>query len=220
MPKLNCLIVDDHLIFTRAMESLLTTFSNIADIHVSSSVNQGLEIIKEPNHKIDVVFLDIHMPEINGLDAIKLIKDSNKRIKIMVITSNIDPLIINKVIELGANAYLPKSCDIDDLKIALNSIESNQFYISPELKKEIEDISIKSNQKFLKNELESSLNALSEREIEVIKMVAKGYNNREIAEKLFLSPLTVKTHRHNILQKLNLNNSAALIRFVTEMGLI
>lgn len=220
MPQLNCLIVDDHLIFTRAMESLLTTFSNIGDIHVSSSVNHGLEIIKEPNHKIDVVFLDIHMPEINGLEAIKLIKDTNKRIKILVITSNIDPLIINKVIELGANAYLPKSCDIDDLKKALNSIESNQFYISPVLKNEIEDISNKLSQKYLNNEFKSSFNALSEREIEVIKMVAKGYNNREIAEKLFLSPLTVKTHRHNILQKLNLNNSAALIRFVTEMGLI
>jgi DNA-binding NarL/FixJ family response regulator len=216
MPVHNCLIIDDHIIFTKAMESLLSTFSNIHSVSTSSNVKQGIDLIHNKNQRIDVVFLDIHMPEVNGLEALKSIKETNKNIKIIIITSNVDPLIINKAIELGADAYLPKSCDIIDLKNAIMSLDNNVFYISPELMKDTRDISIKTSQKFLKNDLESSLNSLSQREIDVVKLIAKGYNNKEIGEKLFLSPLTIKTHRHNILQKLNLNNSAALVRFVQK----
>ncbi len=219
MKKVNCLIIDDHVIFTNAMQMLLGSFDMIGEVLICPNGNDGIAMLQK-DKSIQLLFLDLHMPKINGFEVLSEIKEKNIGVNCIIMSSVIDPIVISKTLELGAKGYLPKSCDLNELRQAILTVLNQETYVSTEFTKDIQRIASNSTERFLENDLSKTYNNLSDREKEIVKMVAQGMQNKEIAEKLFISPLTVKTHRHNILQKLNLNNSAALIRFVTEMGLV
>lgn len=208
--------LDDHLLFTQAFQYLMSEMGVLTHAGSFTRSEDALHCIQ--SQKVDFLFTDLHMPGTSGIEAIQKIRQFDRNIKIIVVSMINDPLVIYKALESGSNGFIPKHTDFNELKEAIDIVTQNQVYLPENLKREIALINHHSQ---LKEKVDNGPNAvLSEREIEIVRYVSRGLTNLEIAEILFLSPLTVKTHRSNILKKLNLNNTAALIHYANQSGLI
>jgi DNA-binding NarL/FixJ family response regulator len=159
--------------------------------------------------------MDINMPVLNGLEATKLIKKEKPEIKIIVVSMFCDAAIVNKMLKAGADAFINKDTGKSELLKAIDKVMKNEKYISPEISTNL-----------FTHLTDRNVNApdhekhLTTREIEIIRYIAEGLTNHEIAHKLFLSPVTIDTHRKNILAKLHLKNSAALVKYAAEHKLL
>ena len=218
MSKYKYIIVDDHRLFAEAISGLLTGIdflSNRGNFHQSAGVVEF--VIK---HEIDLVFLDINMPDINGIEVLKHIKNQRNQTRVIMLSMIEEPLVVLKCMELKANGYLSKNTNFIELQTAVNTVMGGEKYFNNTLQEKINELSIQHSRNWEKNNIDEKLSKLSQRETEILKLIAQGFTNAEIGEKIFLSPLTIKTHRQNILNKLNLNNTAAAVRLASEMGLI
>lgn len=208
---INILVADDHKIIVDGIKSLLIRED---DIQVVADVNNGKKAVQAvQERKIDVVVMDISMPILNGLEATKQIKEYNENIKIIVLTMHEDDQYFNKIIEYGASGYILKNTGHDELVKAIHAVYEGKNYFSSE---------IASRQIMKKYDNATGLPEeahLSKREIEVLKLISEEFKNHEIAEKLFLSTRTVDTHRRNLLQKLNVKNTAGLVKYAISKGI-
>lgn len=208
------LIIEDHLLFAQALSELLSSIDNLKCLGI---LTKGENAVSEINEKKpDIVLLDLNLPDTNGIEVIKQIRKNEIKTQVLVISMLIDPLIVSKALEAGANGFIPKNTSIDELSSALQHLQNGQSFISDSIRNEIEQMQISThfNNGFQDN------NDLSKRELEIIKLIAEGLTNAEIAQQLFISPLTVKTHRTNILRKLELPNTASLVSYAKNLGLI
>lgn len=209
---IDILIADDHKIIVDGLKSLLVRED---DIRVVAEVNNGKKAVQAVQEQhIDVVVIDIAMPVLNGLEATKLIKEHNENIKIIVLTMYEDEQYFNKIIELGASGYILKNTGHDELVKAIHTVYAGNNYFSNEVAA-----------KQIMKKYDTKINALDEaqltkREIEVLKLISEEYKNHEIAEKLFVSTRTVDTHRRNLLQKLNVKNTAGLVKYAIAKGIV
>lgn len=212
------IIVDDHRLFAEAISGLLKGIeflSNRGSFHQSEGVVEF--VIK---NEIDLVFLDINMPDINGIEVLKHLKSQRNQTRVIMLSMIEEPLVVLKCMELKANGYLSKNTNFIELQTAVNKVMGGEKYFNNALQEKINELSIQHSRNWEKNNIDEKLSKLSQRETEILKLIAQGFTNAEIGEKIFLSPLTIKTHRQNILNKLNLNNTAAAVRLASEMGLI
>jgi DNA-binding NarL/FixJ family response regulator len=212
------IIVDDHRLFAEAISGLLKGIeflSNRGSFHQSEGVVEF--VIK---NEIDLVFLDINMPDINGIEVLKQLKSQRNQTRVIMLSMIEEPLVVLKCMELKANGYLSKNTNFIELQTAVNTVMGGEKYFNNALQEKINELSIQHSRNWEKNNIDEKLSKLSQRETEILKLIAQGFTNAEIGEKIFLSPLTIKTHRQNILNKLNLNNTAAAVRLASEMGLI
>ncbi len=210
-------IVEDHFLFAQALENLLSSMGNYTCVEIITDGKFALEKLKlnEP----DIIFLDLNLPNVNGIDLIIQLKKNSIKSKILVISMLIEPLVILKAKDAGADGYLPKNTNMQELENAIASIKNNEFYLPSNLVAEIQNLDIKHNQNWENSDAPSKINLLTEREKEVLKLIVKGFNNNDIAKLLFNSPLTIKTHRKNILKKLGLKNSVALANYAANLNL-
>ncbi|HAS58219.1 MAG TPA: DNA-binding response regulator [Algoriphagus sp.] len=193
--------IDDHLLFAQGVYSLIGTESFIQELSHAQSFKKGLEEVKRIQP--DIILLDYFLPDSDGIASIRELKKVSVSSKIILLTMENNPNIVDKCRMEGAIGYLPKSISKKALIQALNNaIEGIPTF--PE--------STGENTQGL--ETYSKLNILSKREKEIAYLIAEGLTSAEIAEKLFLSDLTVNTHRRNLIQKLGLKNSAQLVAFV------
>ena len=193
--------IDDHLLFAQGVYSLIGTESFIQELSHAQSFKKGLEEVKRIQP--DIILLDYFLPDSDGIASIRELKKVSVSSKIILLTMENNPNIVDKCRMEGAIGYLPKSISKKALIQALNNaIEGIPTF--PE--------STGENTQGL--ETYSKLNILSKREKEIAYLIAEGWTSAEIAEKLFLSDLTVNTHRRNLIQKLGLKNSAQLVAFV------
>lgn len=209
-------IVEDHILFAQAFKFMM---NEVPDFEHLGTINDGslaFAFLKE--HQPDFIFLDINMPQLSGIDIIQQVRNANLQTKIIVVSMLTDALVIAKAIDAGANGYIPKNTDFDELLEAISEVKANRVFLPKDLKHVVEQIDLKHNGNWENRNMDEKVNLLSHREIEIVGLIAKGYTNPEIADQLFLSPLTVKTHRTNILRKLGLKNSASLISFATQVG--
>lgn len=172
------------------------------------------------SEKIDLIFLDLQMPGYNGVDFLIRFRKSYPKIPVMVLTMIQDPVVVFKVMEAGANGYLAKNCSFSQLSNAVQTIINGGVYLDLDMSEKIDRLEQSHNERIEKRNYEDRTNQLSERELEILKLVAQGYTYLEIAEMTKLSPYTVRTHRNNINQKLGFKNSAAAIKYCTDMGII
>jgi len=210
---IHLLIADDHQLIIDGLTKILETEKTIGEIY---SANNGREAVdKVSTHNIDCVIMDINMPVLNGLEATKLIKKERPEIKIIVVSMLCDAAIVSKMMKAGADAFINKDTGKSELLKAINKVMHGEKYISPEISTNLfahlsdRDVSGTENEKHL-----------TTREIEIIRYIADGLTNNEIADKLFLSTGTVDTHRKNMLAKLHLKNSAALVKYAAEHKLL
>jgi DNA-binding NarL/FixJ family response regulator len=208
------LIADDHKIFLDGLNLILNEINYIKIVAQASNGKEAIEAFK--NIEIDIAIIDLNMNDFSGIDLISALKSIQPKCKIIVLSMVDDSSIIKYLLNNYIDAYVIKYGGKQELLEALHSIDQGIPYISP---------SINLNQ--LETEKKQSLNngniwieKLTKREIEIIKLIALQMNSSQISEKLFLSYYTVKTHRKNILQKLELKNTAGLIEFANKNNLL
>ncbi|MBK9508782.1 MAG: response regulator transcription factor [Cytophagaceae bacterium] len=202
---MNLLIADDHTLF---IEGLTMLVSRIEDVHIVGDAKNGKEVIELcQNQKVDLIVMDLEMPQMGGIEATEIIKRDFPNIKIIAVTMLNDYNTIKKALRSGMDGYVVKNLGIAELQNAIETVMNGQIYMSPEITT-ILALGVagrKPNQAYVPD--------LTKREKEVIKLIIDGLTNDLIAEKLFLSPLTVSTHRKNVLSKLNLKNTAMLVKY-------
>ena len=209
MSKINVLLTDDHQIIIDGLKSLL---NNQEEINVAAHANNGREAIRILGLlSIDVLLMDIDMPVMNGIDALKEIRKSYPNVKVIILSMHNEAGMIKNLIEMGANGYLLKSCSQSELINAIKKVASGQSYFSTDVTLALLKPSANQGQP---NEL------LTERETEILKLIAGGFSNKEIGDQLFISHRTVDTHRTNLMKKLDVNNIAGLISYAIRNGIV
>ena len=210
MNKTTILIADDHSILRDGIASLLQSVSSLQVAGTASNGYEVLELIKKTD--FDVCLLDINMPGLDGLETAKLLKVRKPGIKIIMLTTYNDPEIISELIHIGVSGYLLKNSDKQELVEAINKVISGRFYFSAE----VEEIIMK----VVAEKKSTEVIVLTDREIEVLKLLGKEYTNEMIATELHISYRTVETHRKNIMQKTKAHNLAGLLKYAYSHGLM
>jgi DNA-binding NarL/FixJ family response regulator len=202
-------IVDDHPI---VIEGLLKLLDNKEHLRVAGCFTTGAGIIEFMKAQpVDIVLLDISLPDMNGMDLCKEIKILSPGTRVLILSNNSERSIIMQALQNGASGYLLKNASSAELTASIQEALSGQITFSKEVKEIIARPSA--------NELKG-IPQLTKREKEILHMISEGVTTAGIAEKLSLSPLTIETHRRNLLQKFEVKNVAALIKIAVQQGLI
>ena len=212
MNPVNLLIADDHTMFLQGITALLQQEPNITVIDKAINGIEALEIVKKG--VVDFVILDISMPEMDGIELSKILKKQYPNVKILIVSTHSNVMVISRLIRIGVNGYLLKNAEKEELLKAINTIASGENYFAEELEEKH-----LSNSSRIEKQV-SNLTELSSREKEILVLIAHEYNTAEIAEKTFISLNTVNTHRRNLLSKLNAKNTAGLVKYAVENGLV
>ncbi|WP_034601784.1 response regulator [Clostridiisalibacter paucivorans] len=199
--KIKVLIADDHSLMRQGLTQLLQLDKAI---EVIGEASDGEEAVKKSiDLKPDVILLDINMPNMNGIDALRRLKDMGIDSKIIMLTIHDDREYLNETINIGADGYVLKDADSDTLIQAIKEVIRGKSYIQPCLAALLVKKYRKSSGKSIQG---SKKDLLTRREYEVISLIAEGLNNREIADRLFISEKTVKNHVSNIFKKIDVND--------------
>ena len=209
------LVADDHRLFIEGLQYVLKQDLNI---EVAGFALNGKEAIEQCNSKdYDVVLMDIHMPVIDGIQATTTIRQLYPDIKIIILSTASDLSTVSNALKAGAHAYVLKDAGSNELIKALHSVNKNEIYISSSIAHFFSDDSGKS---IRKDYIQFTKNLITTREQAVLRLIADGYTNQQIADTLFISVGTADIHRKNLLGKLKVSNTAALVRFALENKLI
>jgi DNA-binding NarL/FixJ family response regulator len=206
---INVFIVDDHPVVIEGIHSLLQNEKDIAWVGQAMNAQSCLGFFV--NNTADVVLMDISMPGMDGMELCAVMKEKYPGIMILGLSTFNQGLHIRKMMENGASGYILKNSSKEELINAIHAVHDGYIYFSGEA-----GMALQEYQRSSKTELP----VLSNREKEILGLIAEGYTNPQIAEKIFLSPFTVDSHRKNLLAKLNVKNTAALIKFAVEQKLI
>jgi two-component system, NarL family, invasion response regulator UvrY len=211
MAKISILIVDDHTLIRETWSFLLGRNENFEVISEVGDGQTAIEIArdKRPN----IVLLDINMSPLNGFDVLKMIRKLSPGSKVIGVSMHSQPAYAKKMLRLGARGYVTKNSPRQEMLDAIAEVNKGNIYICQEVK------NILSDQMLGDEDTTAGLNQLSEREMEVINQIRDGLSSKEIADKLGISIKTVEVHRHNILKKLKVKNTASLINYINASGL-
>jgi DNA-binding NarL/FixJ family response regulator len=213
--KYHVLIADDHAILREGLCALLSAED---DLEVVGQVDNGRDALHlAASLKPELVLMDLSMPRTNGTEAIRHIKKRYPEIRIIALTVHKADEYIHAALTAGADGYLLKDDCLSELLTAIRSVLGGKLYVSPSVADKV--VTGYLGPKDAPN-ARGSWEALTHREREVIKLVAEGYKNREIAEYLSISPKTVEKHRANLMRKLNLRSAADLTAYAIEKGLV
>ena len=211
--KPNIIIVDDHLIFRQGLKSIIT-LENIAN--VIGEASNGIELIDLlSNLKPDLVLMDIDMPRMNGLDATEKAIEMMPSLRIIAFSMFSDEEYYYKMIDRGVKGFILKSCGINELENAIQTVMNGENYFSNELLRKI--INNYGRSTDIKP---AKYDKLTNRETEVLQLICEGLNTEEIATKLAISPLTIKSHKSNLLVKTICKNTPALILFAIKNKIV
>ncbi len=208
-------VAEDHTIVREGLRALL---GSDPDFEIVGEVADGWEAIQSAeNLEPDIVLMDLSMPRMHGMEAMREIKKRCPKTKILVLTVHDNEEYVLAALEAGANGYILKHATSAELVTAIKTILSDKQYLSPA----ISGIVIKGYLDAKKNPApESTWDTLTQREREILKLIAEGYKNKEIANFLCISIKTAQKHRANLMEKLNLHNVAGLTAFAIERGLV
>lgn len=211
MGKITVLIVDDHTLIRETWSFLLGRNENFDVIAEVGDGQKAIDIArdKRPN----IVLLDINMTPLNGFDVLKMIRKQSPGSKVIAVSMHSQPAYAKKMLRMGAKGYVTKNSPRQEMLDAIMDVNNGNTYICQEVK------NILSDQMLNEEDNSTGLNQLSEREIEVINQIRDGLSSKEIADKLAISIKTVEVHRHNILKKLKVKNTASLINYINSSGL-
>jgi two-component system nitrate/nitrite response regulator NarL len=217
MKTTKILIVDDHEVVRDGLKNILTSLENIS---IAGEAGNGEDAVKMYSSlKPDLVIMDISMPGMNGIEATKIIKEKDPDARILILTMHDNQEYLNQIIRSGAKGFILKNTDKDELLEAVKTVSGGDNFFSKDISKLIIDNYIRTAKETEKNDGYKEV-PLTKREIEILKLIASGYSNQEIANILYISYNTVDTHRKNIMHKLSIKNTAGLVRYAIEKGLI
>ena len=206
-------LAEDHQLVRQGMVSLLEDedeFEVVFDVSNGSELLDALE-----TQEVDIILLDLNMPVINGQQALKIISERYEFIKVIIISSHYSDEFIWEAVNIGARGFLPKNSDIEEVVEAILSVDKHGYYFDDKLSKDTFSKIAKQNT-YNPNTVNK---LLTEREVDVLKLVCDGKKIKEISEILFISPKTVETHRKHICDKTNSKNIAGMIVYALKNGL-
>ena len=203
---INIVIVDDHPMVIEGLRSLLVDQEDMRILETFTRGNDALDFLA--NHSCDVMLLDISLPDINGTELCSKITAASHHVKVLGMSTYSEASIIHQMIQYGAKGYLLKNASMEELVRAILLVKDGNMYFSPEVQKILAEFSINDKPK------------LTRREREVLELIAAGITTQQIADKLFVSPLTIETHRRNLMQKFGTSNAPAMIRVAIEQRLL
>lgn len=213
--KISVIIIEDHKLIAEAWKSMLQLQERFNVVGTYNNPIEGVEAVKQK--RPNILLCDINMHPISGIEVTHLVRKFAPGTKIIAVSLLTQPAIVKKIIKTGASGYLTKSSDKKELYGAIDQVLAGNTYICEEVKNILAQINLESDDE---NREKHDLNKLSERELDIVKLLKKGLSSKEIAAELSLSVRTVDAHRYNILKKLNLKNAAALINLVNEEGIM
>lgn len=218
MSDIRIMIADDHPIFVDGIVSLIGGIDGFTVVSTAENGRDALD--KIPEARPDIILMDINMPGMDGVEATRSIKEHYPHIKVIMLTMYDEIRLIRDVLEIGARGYILKNIGRDDLVKALETVSNGRPYLDPAVQEKM-IISLSGNDGEAPLEPNSELvSSITQREMEILQLIAMGLTSSEIAKKLFISKNTVETHRKNLLGKLNVKNTAALLKFAYQNGLV
>lgn len=214
--KIKITLADDHQLFRDGVNSLL---ADAEMVEVVAAVSSGNKLIESLQHTpCDVAIVDVAMGDMNGIEATRIISEKFPQVKVLILSMHNNQEFIQNAIQSGARGYLPKDTDKDVLIKAIHDISQGHMYFDPHLSGMLVNSLIRSSEN--KKVSESKLDLLTPRELEIVQLVAEGYINKEIADKLQISIRTVDSHKNNIINKLKLKTSVDIVKFAIKHGLV
>lgn len=212
MSKITILLVDDHRLIRDSWSFILNSDPRFEVVAETSSGEDAIELAK--SKKPDIVLMDVNMTPVNGFDATKQIRKFSPGSKVIGVSMHSMPAYAKRMLQLGAMGYVTKNSPKDEMITAILEVHDGRKYICDEVKNILA-------QQELDEGIPAStdMNNLSRRELDIIQLIKEGLSSKEIALQLDISLKTVEVHRYNILKKLNLRNTAALVNFINAQGL-
>ena len=211
--KTRVLLADDHVMMRGGLRMLLEQNAELAVVGEAEDGRETVRLAKKLSP--DVVVMDIAMPDMNGIEATRQIIAEHPGIKVIALSMHSDRHFVSEMLKAGATAYLLKQCAVDELITAIKTVLKNQTYISPCISGVVVD-------QFVRNSSKSESTAfshLTDREREVLQLMAEGKTTKEIAFQLHLSIKTIETHRMKVMEKLNIHTVAELTKYAIREGL-
>ncbi|HVS97488.1 MAG TPA: response regulator transcription factor [Puia sp.] len=207
------LIIDDHPLVTDGIRTMLKDVAYLEIAGTARTAKAAIAFLRDCP-PIDVILMDINLPDMDGIRLCELIRDTHKEVKILGLTYINEAAIITQLIKKGANGYLIKDMEREELIHAIDQVMDGTLYLSKA-----------ANEKVLRQLREhdipgKTIPVITRREKEILQLLYKGHTSQEIAGQLYLSVYTVDTHRRNLLQKFNVHNTQALLHVTREMGLL
>lgn len=215
MKKIRLLVADDHKIFRQGIKKLLEEQN---DLQVVGEAADGREAVKKAEElKPDIILMDVAMADLNGLQATRLIKKVLPDAKILMLTMHKNEEYVLQSFQAGASGYVLKEGAVEELVTAIHSVYGDKSFLSPTISKTVVDAYLR---KMETGKMETPFDLLTDREREVLQMIAEGYTNREVAKSLYISVKTVEAHRAHIMQKLDIHEVARLVKYAIQKGLV
>ncbi len=213
--KIRVLVADDHTIVREGVRLLLEAQPDIEVVGEAADGKAALELARQ--HRPDLIVMDIQMPNWNGLEATRAIKQEFPDMHILALTMYESDDYFFQVLAAGASGYLLKKAASTDLIAAIRAVHQGDVFLYPSVARRLVSDYLT---RVKSGEEQNSYDGLTAREREVLKLIAEGHTNQEIANKLVISPSTVQTHRTRIMQRLNLHSRAELIKYAVRKGLL
>lgn len=214
----NILIADDHKMIRDGIRLMLSLQSNKINFFISEAADGGEAVSLALRKNFDIILMDYRMPVFNGDEAIRRILLYKPESKILVLSSGVNPLIVQAVVKSGAKGFILKDVGTDELVEAIGTVINGGTYYSAGLDEEIADRGVEGNSVDIKTKCKQL--GISMRELEILKFISNEYTNDEIASKLDISKRTVDTHRQNLMNKLKVKNTAGLVKFAFANNLL
>ena len=211
MTKIKTLIVDDHQVVLDGIQSMLDQDAEIAVVKVVINAESALDYLK--SNSVNVAIVDVNLPGMDGLELCKVITKKYATTKVLALTTFNESSIISGMMKNGASGYLLKNTSSTELIEAVKAVHNGKQYLA----KEVQEKLISST---LGQQSSSYIPKLTRREKEVLKLITEEFTTNEIAEKLFISKATVETHRLHLLSKLDVRNTAGLVKVAIQKGLV
>jgi DNA-binding NarL/FixJ family response regulator len=215
MQKYNILIADDHSMIRDGLKNLIGQNKDYAIVGEARNGKEALELFKSLSP--DLIILDISMPDMNGMEVSKSILSSNPLANIIILSMYDGEDYISRCLELGVKGYVVKNESGVELDYAINSVLQGKNYFS----RQAQDVIFKKySQNVGKKKQREELVKLTKREIEIIRLISEGLTSQQIADKLFISPRTVETHRANLMKKVGVRNAIELVKKIQQLELL
>jgi len=204
------LLADDHTIVRQGLKLILSSHADLEVIGEAADGNQVVDLAEKL--RPDIVLMDISMPELNGIEATKRMVQRDPRLKVLVLSMHKEAVYVREILRAGARGYILKDAIDTELVSAVRSVAHGDGYISPAVSGALLSD--------YRKDVTDPLDLLSNREREVLQLIAEGKTNKEIATKLNLSVYTIDSHRGKIMEKLNLHSVGELVRFAMKHGMV
>jgi DNA-binding NarL/FixJ family response regulator len=208
MEKINVLIADDHKLIRETWSYILNSDERFHVIAECGDSEQAVEVARQK--RPDIVLMDINILPISGFEATERIRKASPTTRVIGVSMHSQPAYAKKMLQIGARGYVTKNSSKEEMIKAILEVNGGNKYICDEIKTSISDMMLEED-----NET-PNVNALTDREIQIINLIKEGESSKEIAIILNISLKTVEVHRHNILKKLKLKNSASLVNFINH----